>query len=109
MVSIHLWRMHMALFRRPFPFQIVVAACQRRSNNLGTQRLQDERPIYAGLNMRGRDIRMSPCLVGFSNGLMAQRNLIPGSVCFHMRVKNWCHTMSFGVGLLPHQTPLQCP
>ncbi|KAF8732862.1 hypothetical protein HU200_015210 [Digitaria exilis] len=52
MVSIHLWRMHMALFCRPFPFQIVVAACQRS-------------------NMRGRDIRMSPCLVGFSNGLMA--------------------------------------
>ncbi|KAF8659661.1 hypothetical protein HU200_058424 [Digitaria exilis] len=85
MVSIYLRRMHMDQFRLPFPFQIVVAACQRRSNNLGTQRLQDERTI----------------------GLMAQRNLIRGSGCFHMRVKNWCHTISFGIGLLPHQTPLQ--
>ncbi|KAF8715129.1 hypothetical protein HU200_027684 [Digitaria exilis] len=92
MVSIHLWRMHMALFRLPFPFQIVVA---------------DERTIYAGSNMTEGHGPISPCLVGFSNGLMAQRNLIQGSGCFHMRVKNWSHTMSFGVGLLPHQTPLQ--
>ncbi|KAF8648279.1 hypothetical protein HU200_064856 [Digitaria exilis] len=80
--------MHMALFRRPFPFQIIVAAYQQRSNNLGTQRLQDKHTIYAGSNMTRGHGPMSPYLVGFSNGLMAQRNLIRGSGCFHMRVKN---------------------
>ncbi|KAF8675591.1 hypothetical protein HU200_047663 [Digitaria exilis] len=53
MGSIHLRRMHMDQFRRPFPFQIVVAACQRRSNNLGTQRLLVEHTIYAGSHMTG--------------------------------------------------------